>query len=94
MSVPVLTCRQSQNVNAAAQLMWEHDCGAIPVIDDAGRLSGMINAGMSAEGDEPELTYIQTGLMAAILLGTKACDLIVGGCGTGQGFLNSAMQYP
>lgn len=54
----------------------------------------LINAGMSAEGDEPELTYIQTGLMAAILLGTKACDLVVGGCGTGQGFLNSAMQYP
>ncbi len=54
----------------------------------------LINAGMSAEGDGPELTYIQTGLMAAILLGTKACDLAVGGCGTGQGFLNSAMQYP
>lgn len=54
----------------------------------------LVNAGMSAEGDGPELTYIQTGLMAAILLGTKACDLVVGGCGTGQGFLNSAMQYP
>jgi ribose 5-phosphate isomerase RpiB len=52
------------------------------------------NAGMSAEGGEPELTYIQTGLMAAALLNTGACDLTVGGCGTGQGFLNSAMQYP
>ena len=54
----------------------------------------VMNAGMSAEGDGPELTYIQTGLMAAALLNCGACDLSVGGCGTGQGFLNSAMQYP
>lgn len=53
----------------------------------------VFNAGMSAEGDSPELTYIQTGLMAAALLGSGACDFVVGGCGTGQGFLNSAMQY-
>ncbi len=52
------------------------------------------NAGMPAEGDFAELTYIQTGLMAAALLNCGACDLAVGGCGTGQGFLNSAMQYP
>ena len=52
------------------------------------------NAGMSNSGDEPELTYLQTGLMAALLLNLGACDFVVGGCGTGQGFLNSALQYP
>ena len=52
------------------------------------------NVGMRAEGDTPELTYIHTGLMAAALLNAGACDLAIGGCGTGQGFLNSAMQYP
>lgn len=52
------------------------------------------NVGMRAEGEGPELTYIQTGLMAAALLNSGACDFVVGGCGTGQGFLNSAMQYP
>jgi ribose 5-phosphate isomerase RpiB len=52
------------------------------------------NAGMSATGDEPELTYLQTGLMAALLLNAGACDFVVGGCGTGQGFLNSVLQYP
>ncbi len=52
------------------------------------------NVGMRAERDAPELTYIHTGLMAAALLNCGACDLIVGGCGTGQGFLNSVMQYP
>lgn len=52
------------------------------------------NAGMRAEGNGPELTYIHTGLMAGALLNSGACDLAVGGCGTGQGFLISAMQYP
>lgn len=52
------------------------------------------NVGMQAEGDGPELTYIQTGLMAAALLNSGACEFIIGGCGTGQGFLNSVLQYP
>lgn len=52
------------------------------------------NAGMASPEDKPELTYIQTGLMAALLLNAGACDLVVGGCGTGQGFLNSVLQYP
>ena len=54
----------------------------------------VINAGMVKCGAKPELTYIHTGLMAAILLNLKRVDFVVGGCGTGQGFLNSVMQYP
>lgn len=53
----------------------------------------IFNVGMS-DADEPELTYIHTGLMAAAALATGAADFVVGGCGTGQGFLLSAMQYP
>jgi len=55
----------------------------------------VVNAGMR-EGEfagEP-LTYIHTGLMAATLLNLGAVDFVVGGCGTGQGFMLSAMQYP
>jgi len=54
----------------------------------------VFNLGMKASSDLPELTYIHTGLLAALLLYTKRVDYVVGGCGTGQGFLNSAMQYP
>ena len=54
----------------------------------------IINVGMKKSGEKPELTYIHTGLLAALMLNTGAADLVVGGCGTGQGFLNSAMQYP
>jgi ribose 5-phosphate isomerase RpiB len=59
-----------------------------------GRGHEVINAGMKENGAKPELTYIHTGLMAALLLNLKRVDFVVGGCGTGQGFLNSVMQYP
>lgn len=52
------------------------------------------NVGMSVDANVPELNYIHTGLMAGLALATKAADFVVGGCGTGQGFLMSAMQYP
>jgi len=59
-----------------------------------GRGHTLINAGMRQNGTTPELTYIHTGLLAALFLHTGAAELVVGGCGTGQGFLNAAMQYP
>jgi len=59
-----------------------------------GRGHALCNAGMKKNGEKPELLYIQTGLMAAILLNLNRVDFVVGGCGTGQGFLNSCMQYP
>ena len=54
----------------------------------------VINSGMQKAGGVPELSYINTGFMAAILLNAKAVDYVIGGCGTGQGFLISVMQYP
>jgi ribose 5-phosphate isomerase RpiB len=59
-----------------------------------GRGHEVINVGMSRNAAKPELSYIQTGLMTAILLNLGRVDFVVGGCGTGQGYLNSAMQYP
>ena len=60
----------------------------------AGRGHTIINAGMTQGGVQPELTYIHTGLLTALLLNTGSADFVVGGCGTGQGYLNAAMQYP
>ncbi len=42
MTQPVYTCNRNQTLNEAAQLMWEHDCGAIPIVDEQDRLVGMI----------------------------------------------------
>ena len=52
------------------------------------------NLGNTAAGQVPGLLYIHTGLMAALLLHLKAVDLVVGGCGTGLGFMNAVLQYP
>jgi ribose 5-phosphate isomerase RpiB len=59
-----------------------------------GRGHEVLNVGMKKGGEQPELQYIQTGLLTGLLLHLKRVDLVVGGCGTGQGYLNSAMQYP
>ncbi len=36
------TCGPDDMLNHAAQLMWEHDCGCLPVIDADGKAVGMI----------------------------------------------------
>lgn len=71
-------------------------CAKNPDILSALQLPGIeaYNAGMSDPGETPALTYIHTGFISAVLLAADACDLVVGGCGTGQGYLNSVMQYP
>lgn len=54
----------------------------------------VLNLGMRQKGGSPELTYIETGLLTGLLLHIGAVDFVIGGCGTGQGYLCSAMQYP
>jgi ribose 5-phosphate isomerase RpiB len=59
-----------------------------------GRGLDVLNAGMKGSGpDEPELTYINTGLLASLILNAGRADMVIGGCGTGQGFMISATQY-
>jgi CBS domain-containing protein len=42
MSSPVFTCSVRDDLNAAVALMWDHDCGVVPVVDDEGRLVGVV----------------------------------------------------
>jgi CBS domain-containing protein len=42
MSHPVVTCPTNSTLDHAARLMWEYDCGVIPVVNDEGRLAGVI----------------------------------------------------
>ena len=53
----------------------------------------VFNVGMSDEQDH-HLTYIHLGIMASILLNSKAVDFIIAGCGTGQGALMSLNIHP
>jgi len=38
----VRTCGRDDTVNHAARIMWEHDCGCVPVVDGEGRVIGMV----------------------------------------------------
>lgn len=35
-------CRSNESLARAAQLMWERDCGCIPVVDDEARVVGIV----------------------------------------------------
>ncbi len=59
-----------------------------------GRGFEVLNLGNTVADDSPALQYIHTGLMSALLLHLKAVDFVIGGCGTGLGYLNSVLQYP
>ncbi|MDP5040641.1 MAG: RpiB/LacA/LacB family sugar-phosphate isomerase, partial [Paraglaciecola sp.] len=62
--------------------------------DVAGGLGHEVfNVGMSDDNDH-RLTYIHLGIIAALLLNSKAVDFVVSGCGTGQGALMSLNAYP
>lgn len=37
-----LSIREDQTLADAAQLMWQHDCGAVPVVQDGSRVVGML----------------------------------------------------
>lgn len=53
----------------------------------------VFNVGMCDENDH-HLTYIHLGIMASILLNSRAVDFVVTGCGTGQGALMSLNIHP
>lgn len=42
MSTPVRTCQLDANLAAVTQLMWDHDCGFVPVVDAEGHVAGVI----------------------------------------------------
>ena len=52
------------------------------------------NLGMRNVEGEPDLNYLDTGFLSALVLNLKAVDFVLGGCGTGQGFMNAALQFP
>jgi CBS domain-containing protein len=42
MTANVRTCFTSDNLATAAQLMWEHDCGCVPVLNEQARVVGVV----------------------------------------------------
>jgi CBS domain-containing protein len=42
MTSNVNSCRPENNLAEVATMMWDGDCGVVPVVDDAGKVIGMI----------------------------------------------------
>jgi len=59
-----------------------------------GRGHTIINIGMHGPEALPALNYVHAGIIAGVVLGFGMAELVVGGCGTGQGFAQAAMQFP
>ena len=52
------------------------------------------NYGMYAADDAAQLTYVQAGILGAILLNSGAADYVVTGCGTGEGAMLAMNSFP
>jgi CBS domain-containing protein len=42
MTKDVQVCTPQDTLQRAAQIMWDHDCGSVPVVDDGDRVIGLI----------------------------------------------------
>ena len=42
MTREVRACTVHDSLNAAARVMWENDCGCVPIVDSQGRLVGIV----------------------------------------------------
>ena len=54
----------------------------------------VLNFGMYSAEDNAQLTYVQCGILAAILLNSGAVDFVVTGCGTGEGAMLACNAFP
>jgi ribose 5-phosphate isomerase RpiB len=52
------------------------------------------NYGMYTADDSAQLTYVQCGILAAILLNSGAADYVITGCGTGEGAMLAMNSFP
>lgn len=54
----------------------------------------VINYGMYGAEDEAQLTYVQVGILGAVLLNSGAADYVISGCGTGEGVMLALNSFP
>ena len=54
----------------------------------------LFNYGMYSAEDTAQFTYVQNGILAAVLLNSGAADFVVTGCGTGEGAMLACNSFP
>jgi CBS domain-containing protein len=80
MTRDVRACSPDDSMGEAAQIMWENDCGCVPVVDGDRRLVGMItdrDICMAAYTRGKPLAEIEVGgAMAAVVQSCRAEDTL------------------
>lgn len=54
----------------------------------------VFNYGMSEDDLDYKISYVEAGLLSAVLLNSRAVDFVITGCGTGEGACLAANIYP
>ena len=54
----------------------------------------VLNFGTKGSQDKTQLTYVEVGLMTAILINSKTVDFVITGCGTGEGAMLACNSFP
>jgi CBS domain-containing protein len=72
MTIDVKACGPGDSLNRAAQIMWENDCGCVPVADGAGKVVGMLT-----DRDICMAAYTQGRLLAEISVSSAMSKTIV-----------------
>jgi CBS domain-containing protein len=78
MSTRLETCSPDDTLERAAQIMWDHDCGVVPVIGSDGRVAGMIT-----DRDICMAAYTQ-GRPLGLMLVSSACSRSLRSCAPGD----------
>jgi len=73
MTRDVQSCTPSDTLHRAAQIMWDRDCGAVPIVESTGRIAGIITDRDLAMG-----AYTQGLPLVAIPVGRVASSVVHG----------------
>ena len=75
MTRDVHTCTPTDTLATAAQIMWENDCGAVPVVDRDGRLVGIItDRDLAMAAQLPGVALSESSVSSAMARDVKACS--------------------
>ena len=80
------------NENSQAAKNAQIEAALKKVVEPMGHT--VYNYGMYSASDDVSLTYVQAGILAAILLNSGAADYVVTGCGTGEGAMLACNSFP
>ena len=65
------SCDANQTLDAAARIMWENDCGSVPVTDSVGRLVGILT-----DRDICMAAYLQGGPLHTLYVGSAMANQV------------------